>query len=129
MNYMKQENKDRLLEMIKMRLDGCTYQEIGDKYGVTKQCVQQSIANFAGKERTVRQSSLDRCIYPNIRAWMIDDNISMIKLSKICGLAETHIGAVRTKLYGERDFKISEIKAILKESGKTFEYMFNTEKD
>lgn len=65
---MTKENKDRLLEMIKMRLDGCTYQEIGDKYGITRQCVQQSIANFTGKERIVRQSSLDRCIYPNIKA-------------------------------------------------------------
>ena len=124
---MTQESKDRLLEMIKMRLDGCTYQEIADKYGVTRQCVQQSIANFTGKERTARKSSLDRCIYPNIRKWMLDNNISMIKLSKMCGLAETHIGAVRTKLNGEREFKISEIKAILKESGKTFEYMFCTE--
>lgn len=129
MNYMKQENKDRLLEMIKTRLDGCTYQEIAERYGVTRQYVQQSISSFVGKERTIRQSSLDRCIYPNIKAWMIDNNISMIKLSKICGLAETHIGAVRAKLCGERDFKISEIKTILKESGKTFEYMFNTEKD
>lgn len=129
MNYMKQENKDRLLEMIKMRLDGCSYQEIGNKYGITKQCVQQSIANFTGKERTIRCSPLDKCIYPNIRKWMLDNNISMIKLSKICGLAETHIGAVRTKLNGEREFKISEIKAILKESGKTFEYMFSTEKN
>lgn len=129
MNYMKQENKDRLLEMIKMRLGGCTYQEIADKYGITRQCVQQSIANFAGKERTVRQSSLDRCIYPNIRKWMLDNDISMIKLSKICGLTDAHIGTVRTKLNGEREFKISEIKEILKESGKTFEYMFSTEKD
>ena len=125
---MTQENKDRLLEMIKMRLDGCTYQEIAERYGVTRQCVQQSISSFMGKERSVRKSSLDRCVYPNIKAWMLDNNISMIKLSKICGLAETHIGAVRTKLCGERDFKISEIKAILKESGKTFEYLFSTEK-
>lgn len=124
---MTQENKDRLLEMIKMRLDGCTYQEIAEKYGITRQCVQQSISSFTGKERSVRKSSLDICIYPNIRKWMLDNNISMIKLSKICGLAETHIGSVRAKLCGEREFRISEIKAILKESGKTFEYMFRTE--
>lgn len=124
---MTQESKDRSLEMIKMRLYGFTYQEIAEKFGVTRQRVQQIVAEFTGKERTARQSSLDRCIYPNIRKWMLDNNISMIKLSKMCGLAETHIGAVRTKLNGEREFKISEIKAILKESGKTFEYMFFTE--
>ncbi len=128
MNYMTQENKERLLEMIKMRLDGCAYQEIGDKYGITRQCVQQSIANFTGKGRIVKKSSLDRCIYPNVRKWMLDNDFSMIKLSKICGLSETCIGAVRAKLNGEREFKITEIKAILKESGKKFEYMFSVEK-
>lgn len=126
---MTQENKDRLLEMIKMRIDGCTYQEIADKYGITRQCVQQSIANITGSERTIRQSSLDKCIYPNIRKWMIDDNISMIKLSKICGLSETNVGVIRMKLCGERQFRMSEIKSLLKESGKTFEYMFSTEKE
>lgn len=126
---MAQENKDRSLEMIKMRLDGCTYQEIAEKFGVTRQRVQQVVADFTGKERTVKKSSLDRCVYPNIKAWMIDNNISMIKLSEICGLAETHIGTVRAKLCGEREFKTSEIKAILRESGKTFEHMFSEEKD
>lgn len=121
---MKQENKDRLLDMIKMRLDGYTYQEIADKYGISRQCVQQSIANFTGKERAVKKSSLDKCIYPNLKKYMIGNNISMIKLSKICGLSEASTGAIREKLLGKRDFKISEIKAILKESGQMFEYLF-----
>ncbi len=125
---MTQENKDRLLEMIKMRLDGCTYQEIAEKYSITRQCVQQSIASFAGKERSARKSSLDRCIYPNISKWMLDNNISMTSVGKICGLSAKRTDTIGMKLRGGRDFKISEIKAILKESGKTFEYMFSTEK-
>lgn len=123
---MTQGSKDRSLEMIKMRLEGCTYQEIAYKYGVTRQCVQQYIANFTGKERTVRKSSLDRCIYPNIRKWMLDNNISMTNVAKICGLSTKRTCIIGMKLRGERDFKISEIKSILKESGKTFEYMFCT---
>ena len=125
---MTQENKDRLLEMIKMRLDGCTYQEIAERYGGTRQCVQQSISSFMGKERSVRKSSLDRCVYPNIKAWMLDNNISITSVGKICGLSAKRTDVIGMKLRGERDFKISEIKAILKESGKTFEYMFSTEK-
>ncbi|MBD5463966.1 MAG: helix-turn-helix domain-containing protein [Lachnospiraceae bacterium] len=121
------KNKDRLHEMLKMRLDGCTFQEIADKYGVSRQYVQQSIADFTGKKRGVKKSSLDKCIYPNIRKWMIDNNISMVKLSKICGLSKSCIDPIRMKLRGDRDFKISEIKAMLKESGGTFEYMFSTE--
>lgn len=119
-----QENKERLLAMIKMRLDGCTYQEIADKYGISRQFVQQEIANFTGKERTIKKSSLDKCIYPNLKKYMIDNNISMTKLSKICGLTGIRTDVIKLKLIGERDFKMSEIKAILKESSQTFEYMF-----
>lgn len=126
---MTQESKDRLLEMIKMRLDGCTYREIGDKYGISKQCVQKSIANFTGKERNGRKARLKECVYPNIRKWIIEKNITMSEFAKICGLSEKCIGVVKMKLKGEREFRISEIKGILKESGKTFEYMFYTENE
>lgn len=121
---MTQENKDRLLGMIKMRLDGCTYQEKADKYRITRQCVQQTIANFTGKERIVKKSTLDRCIYPNLRQWMYKNEITLVKLTGIIGKSLTNTERTSQKIRGESDFKISEIKAILKESGKTFEYMF-----
>lgn len=124
---MDKQREKRLLEMVKMRLDGCTFQEIADEYGVSRQCVQQSIADFTGKKKTVKKSSLDKCIYPNIREWMRDSGITMIRLSGICGLNESSQGVIRAKLLGQREFKISEIRAILKESGKSFEHMFRTE--
>lgn len=127
---MTQENKDRLLEMIKMRLDGCTYQEIADKYGVSRQCVYQAIVNFTRRESStrVRKSPFDRCIYPNLRQWMYENKITLVKLNRIIGKSLTNTERTSQKMRGESDFKISEIKAILKESGKTFEYMFSTEK-
>lgn len=39
-------------------------------------------------------------------------------------MSANNTNIIGMKLRGERDFKISEIKSILKESGKTFEYMF-----
>ncbi len=127
---MTQENKDRLLEMIKMRLDGCTYQEIANKYGISRQCVCQAIANFTRREGSarIRKSPLDRCIYPNLRQWMYENKITLVKLNGIIGKSLTNTERTSQKMRGESDFKISEIKAILKESGKTFEYMFSTEK-
>lgn len=126
---MTQENKDRLLEMIKMRIDGCTYQEIADKFGITRQCVHQSIANFTRKEDCVRKSPIDRCIYPNLSKWMYENKINLVRLNKIIGRSLTNTKRTSQKMRGESEFKISEIKSILKESGKTFEYMFCTEKE
>lgn len=126
---MNKEREERLTGMIRMRLDGCTYQEIADKYGVSRQCVQQSIADFMGRKRTVKKSSLEKCIYPNIRAWMLDSGVTMIRLETICGLNESSTGWIRRKLLGQTEFKISEIRAILQESGKTFEHMFRTEEN
>lgn len=111
---MNKEREERLTGMIRMRLDGCTYQEIADKYGVSRQCVQQSIADFMGRKRTVKKSSLEKCIYPNIRAWMLDSGVTMIRLETICGLNESSTGGIRRKLLGQTEFKISEIRRFCK---------------
>ncbi len=89
-----------------------------------KQDQLQEITDFQGKKRAIKRNTLDRCIYPNLRQWMIVNRIPMIELSKICGLSKTTHCVIRSKLLGEVDFRISEIKAILGKSGRTFEYMF-----
>lgn len=126
---MSQEKKDRLFEMIEMRINGCTFQEIADKYGVSKQYVQQSITNIARTKRGARTTSIDMCVYSNLKMWMEENGIHLCTLNKILGKSSSGAGRIGEKLRGESDFKISEIKAILKESGKTFEYMFSTENE
>lgn len=124
MNYMKQKNKDRFLEMIKMRLDGYTYREIAEKFGVTRQRVQQVVAEFTGKERAPKSFNRTGFIYPNIIEWMDEKGISLAELSRIMGIGEGNSSRTSKKMRGETEFRMIEIKAILKESGKTFEYMF-----
>lgn len=124
-----QKNEERLTDMVKMRLSGYTYQEIADKYSVSRQYVQQAIARFTGRPRVVKKTALDICIYPNLKKWMIDNNIPLIKLAQICGLAGSNSVIIRKKLLGERDFKLTEIKKILEKSGENFEYMFKEMED
>lgn len=126
---MKQESKDRFLEMIKMRLDGCTYKEIAEKFGVTRQRVQQIVAEFTGKERTKKSFNRTGFIYPNILEWMDEKGISLAELSRIIGIGEGNSSRTSKKMRGETEFRMFEIKEILKESGKTFEYMFRTENE
>lgn len=68
---------------------------------------------------------LSRCIYPNLRKWMVDNNITVTRLAEICGLT-SGTNSIRKKLYGIYDFDLHEIKAILKESKCDFEYIFAT---
>lgn len=121
---MNQKTKDRTLYMIKMRLDGCTYQEIADKYGLTRQCVQQAIADFTGKERVPKSFDRTGIIYPNMLKWMDENGITLAELSRIIGIGEGNSSRTSKKMRGKTNFRMSEIKAILKESGQTFEYMF-----
>lgn len=120
-------SKDNIPNMIKLRRAGWTYQEIADKHDCTKQYVHSSIAKYVDSVRSPRRSSLEKCIYPNIRKWMIENRIKALHLSRICGLEDNGSKIIQGKLRGESEFKMKEIKAILKESGQTFEYMFSTE--
>lgn len=126
---MTQENKDRSFEMIKMRIDGCAYKEIAEKFGVTRQRVQQIVAEFTVKERAKKSFNRTGFMYPNILEWMDEKGISLAELSRIIGIGEGNSSRTSKKMRGETEFRLFEIKAILKESGKTFEYMFSTENE
>lgn len=116
--------RERVIEMVKMRSDGCTLQQIADKYECSRQFVQQSIINFKNRKNKINEISLCECIYPNLKKWMIENGITLTELSEIIGLNSASTNAITSRIIGIRDFKISEVKTILKESGRTFEYMF-----
>lgn len=33
------ESKEKIMDIVQMRIDGYTLQQIADKYGVTRQCI------------------------------------------------------------------------------------------
>lgn len=74
-----------------------------------------------------RKLRLSRCVYPNLRKWMIDNKVTLLQLSGLCGMTTRCTAPIHKKLCGERDFKLHEIRAIIKETGYTFEYLFSTE--
>ena len=116
--------RERIIDMVNMRSNGCTLQQIADKYGVSRQFVQQSILNFKKRDGKLREIPLYDCIYPNLKKWMIENEITLTELSEMVGLNSASTNSITSRLNGVRDFKISEVKTILEESGKTFEYMF-----
>lgn len=113
---MKQESKDRFLEMIKMRLDGCTYKEIAEKFGVTRQRVQQIVAEFTGKERTKKSFNRTGFIYPNILEWMDEKGISLAELSRIIGIGEGNSSRTSKKCAEKPNLECLKSKKFLKKA-------------
>ena len=76
-----QESNERILEMAQMRLDGYTFQEIADKFKVSKQRVQQTLSIISGSRGSIKNGIDIKTIYPNLAKWMYDNNVTKIKLS------------------------------------------------
>ena len=120
---MKEESRKRAMEMFEMRLDGATYQEIADKYGITRQCVQQTLVY------TPKRNVVEKVVYKGLRDWMRENNVSFKRFHKLISpdTLNHNSSLASSKLKGEREFKLSEIILIIKESGLTFEELFMNE--
>ena len=79
---------DELLDIVKMRLDGCTLEKIGEKYGMTASgilMVIRSLSRNPNGRRSGQARMYDKIIYPNIRARMKERGWSMNTLAnKTC---------------------------------------------
>lgn len=47
--HRNSEQKEQILKIVQMRLDGYTLQQVADEYGVTKQCIQQKLSAITKK--------------------------------------------------------------------------------
>lgn len=122
---MKDENKKRAMEMFEMRIDGASYQEIANKYGVTRQYVHQTLSGIT----TPRAYKYKNVIYKGLRVWMEENGITTLRLHRLISPTASSNNASITsdRLKGKRQFKLSEIILIIKESGLTFEELFMQE--
>lgn len=110
--------KEEVKDMFSMRVDGYSYRDIGEKYGVTRQRAQQILSRvIKGKSTSVRKNY----IYPNIDNWMFENNISQSDIAKWAGCTQNTISSVLT---GKHDPSYSVISAVLEMSGMTFQEAF-----
>lgn len=93
---------DELLDVVKMKLDGRTLAEIGEKYGMTVSGVSQAIKSISRRDPHGRghgQTRMyDKIIYPNIRARMKERGWSMNTLANKTGILRQCLYKV---LYGD----------------------------
>lgn len=122
---MKEKDKKRALEMFAMRLEGASYQEIADKYGCSKQNVEQ-LLKMRESSKISSTKKYEICIYKGFREWLEQNRYKLVDLQRFIMESECKqcSNSLRYKLSGKRDFKISEIFKIIKLTGMTFEELF-----
>jgi DNA-binding helix-turn-helix protein len=110
--------REEKIDMFCMRMDGYTLQEIGDKYGVTREYVRQVLD--VGK----RKDKFSKIVYPKLKQYMIERKLSIRKLSILIDIQS----ATATRLlYGESSPTMSTVNKILKLTGLTYEEAFYLE--
>lgn len=120
---MTYENKQKIVQM---RVMGYTQQEIADELGTTKQNISLFLNGLASERK--RGFKPFECVYPGLKAWMFKRRCSLPKLIKDIKIWNSY-PPLHDRMSGKREFKISEVKAILAYTGLTFEEAFGQAED
>ena len=117
-------------EMMKMRLEGATYQEIADKCGVSKQDVHERVNNYykrvIGGHRG-HKLNCDEIIYKGIYEHFLDNpKESVSSFSKKLYGDTAQCNKIRQFIKGETEsrFTIQQISKMCEIVGKPFEEVF-----
>lgn len=121
----------RAANYIVLREQGKTYQEIGNMYGVSKQCVEQAIKTaelrFGGR---CRRGSVDiaKIAYNGIyNLFVNDESMTFSKIARKCtnNPNRSMVQAIQGLFEGKNTkVSINFIKNLIKISGMTFEELF-----
>lgn len=113
--------REEKIKAFEMSLDGATYQEIADTFGVTRQYIEQGLTRKAW-----RAPKKYECVFPTLKNWLLERRMSIPWFNvnaKVC----KHNNTLRHKLDGKFEFTMSEIESILTFTGMTFEEIFGRE--
>ena len=113
--------KEQLTKAFELRVDGLTYDEIAEHMGVSRQAVHEALHRAMDNGRVYA-----KCVYPGLRRWMIDHNISRRQLA-LALRPGVKPGWLYYKLEGRFRLSMGDVKAILKYTGMTFEEAFGEE--
>lgn len=113
--------KQEKLDAYSMRLDGKTLQEIGDKYGLTRERIRQILAESIRP----RERSSDSYRYPGIGKWILDHGETIATLADKAGISRaTAYNALSLKSKHPANLGKESIDKILKATGLTYEAAF-----
>lgn len=108
---------DEKVEAYRMRLCGATCQEIADKFGVTRQRINQIIPG----RRSKLEQAVNSCVYHGIANWMQENECGYAVLERKTGLARA---VICNALTGKCSPTKKTIDSILRVTGLTYEEAF-----
>lgn len=121
----------RNTEILEMHRNGYTYQQIADKYGITRQRAYSVVYNRMMKMKGENfAESVNKVIYPAIRKWMFENRITISGLHRIINpevISDVDIRKFLTEK--NRRISIKTLHKILETTGLTFEEAFPTKAD
>lgn len=117
----------RKQQMIAMRKQGHTYEQIARAFNVSRQRVYQLIG--VSNKSYFRPITEERCVYPGLRKWMNDNNISTVELTRRLygSAAGSNQSYVSAWLKGSKTLYKQAIDRILTVTNLTYEEAFKNE--
>lgn len=115
-------------QMLKLRDKGYTLEQLAKKYGISRQRVHYIVGKT--DERWFTYVTPERVTYPNLRAWMNDNKVSVAELCRrVYGaLHPSQQHRLGRCLKGNADnLRFCEIKNLVEVTGLTFEELFYEE--
>ena len=100
-----------------IKYDGYTYQEIAYKYGISRQCAQQSLSDVVK-----RDCKKIKVIYAGLYRFMKANGLTAKSMAEKIGITDM---VFSRKSHGKSQFTLREIKKILLITGMTFEECFS----
>lgn len=109
-----------------MLAEGCTFQEIADRFGVTRQCIQQY---YTKRKRGKNRYCGEAIPYPAFRTWFQEKHMSFTRVGEMLWPeSAAHTGNATRLLTGKTKFvSLDKIWELSKITGLTFEEMFQKE--
>ena len=123
-------NRERWEQIYRMRMDGYTFQEIGDKLGVSKQCVNEIFNKQFRRMKGIRGYGfkVDSIVYKGIYEHFKDNPLESASsfTEKIYGYVGNRTPTIKKFITGKKEtfLTIPRIQKMCEITGKTFEELF-----
>ncbi len=114
---------EQVLDMVSMRLNGSSLQEIGDKYGYSREYVRKWMPQGL-RGRIKSELAIDKTVYPALKEWLIRRDMPISVFSKMCKVNKCTMDKI---LHGEVSPTKSNIDKILSVTGFTYEHAFKVD--
>ena len=119
--------KEELMKAFEMRIDGYTYEEIGNKLRYSTTYIHKILQRTCtGNKAAVRNVQYKTYVYPNL-VYEITSNHASIR--DFCKEHNLTYNTIYNILRGLCQPKMKTIQKLVKRTGKPMEYLFATEED